>query len=248
MQSSVASGASAQLRHCIFPAGMPSNLMRSLKALLLACTLGSGALHASRSGLNNIPTADTTPAGTYVTQAYTRFGSDIDADFLMGFKTGLDLFGQRFELGFDSRLAPEAGPFLLQAKYGVSLGEGLPSLGLGISTLGLDHSGRERGGEPTSYLVLSQDVSGWFRAHLGYEFQKHDNTVLIGLDKSLKLWERKLVLRSDLIQIRDEDDWMASFGFLYALHENVVLESWMSQPFDDGDPIFTLKLNFVLKF
>ena len=57
-----------------------------------------------------------------------------------------------------------------------------------------------------------------------------------------------LVLRTDLIQIQDESDWMASFGFLYALHEHVVLESWMSQPFGDGDPIFTVKLNFVLKF
>lgn len=41
---------------------------------------------------------------------------------------------------------------------------------------------------------------------------------------------------------------MGSHGFLYAVHENVVLESWASQPFDDGDTIYTVKLNFVFKF
>ena len=60
--------------------------------------------------------------------------------------------------------------------------------------------------------------------------------------------ERDLVLRTDAIQIQDESQWLGSFGFLYAIDKHVVLESWVSQPFDHGDPIFTVKLNFVFVF
>lgn len=223
-------------------------MKRTILSSLVAAAL-CGTLSATPSGLNNIPTADTTPMGVFVLQPFTNFGNDVDADLNLGFKTGLEFYGQKFELGAASHLAPDdSGPFTVHAKYALSFGEGLPTMGLGVANIAFSGSDRDRAGDPFSYVVFTQDFAGLFRAHLGYGFQTDNNSVLIGLDKSFKVLERDLVLRSDLIQIKDESDWLASFGFLYALHENVVLESWMSQPFDDGDPIFTVKLNFVLKF
>lgn len=187
--------------------------------------------------------------GVFVIQAFSSFGNDVDSDFNMGFKTGLDIFGQKFEIGADSHFLPDkGGPVVLQAKYSLPFGEGLPTLGVGIANLALGSDSRDRAGDPFTYVLLTHDFGGLLRAHAGYGFQEDNNSVLIGLDKTFKVADRDLVLRSDLVQIKDESDWLVSFGALYALHENLVLESWMSQPFDDGDPIFTMKLNFVIKF
>lgn len=224
-------------------------MKRHLGLVSLALTAFCGSLSATPSGLNNIPTADVTPMGVGVIQAFSNFGGDIDSDLNLGFKTGLEVFDQEFELGFDSHILPDkGGPVVFQAKYSLPFGEGLPTLGVGVANIALTYDDRDRAGDPFTYVVLSHDFDGMFRAHAGYGFQTDNNSVLLGLDKTFKVLERDLVLRTDLIQIADESDWMASFGFLYALHEHVVLESWMSQPFDDGDPIFTVKLNFVLKF
>lgn len=214
----------------------------------LACAALTSSLSATPSGLNNIPTADTTPMGVFVIQPFTNFGNDIDTDLNLGFKTGLDIYGQKFEFGLASHLLPDkGGPVMLYGKYALPFGEGLPTLGLGVANIGLSNDDRDRGGEPFYYAVLSQDF-GFIRAHAGYGFQEDNNSVLVGIDKTFKVLDRDLVLRSDLIQIRDESDWLASFGALYALHKNLVLEAWVSQPFDDGDPIFTVKLNFVFNF
>ena len=122
------------------------------------------------------------------------------------------------------------------------------NFGIGIANLALDKQDRDRAGDPFSYIVLSQDVNGWFRAHAGYGFQTDNNSVLLGLDKTWKVFDRDFVLRADAIQVQDQGQWEGSLGFLYALHKNLVLESWVSQPFDHGDPIFTVKLNFVVQF
>jgi hypothetical protein len=212
---------------------------------LLLCS----SLLANPSGLNNIPTADVVPARTVVGQAYSNFGNDHDMDFTLGFKAGLDLWGQKFEFGADSHILPgEGGPVVVQVKYQTpQLWQGA-NLGIGIANLAFDKPDRERSDDPFSYMVLSQDVNGWFRAHAGYGFQTDNNSVLLGLDKTWKVFERDFVLRTDAIQIQDQDQWMGSIGFLYALHENLVLESWASQPFSRGDAIFTVKLNFVFIF
>ncbi|HSJ04605.1 MAG: hypothetical protein ACAI34_15270 [Verrucomicrobium sp.] len=223
--------------------------MKSRFLPLVACLAAASPIWATPSGLNNIPTADVTPQGVVVLQSFTNFGNDKDADLTLGFKTGLDLFGQKFEFGADSHIVPDkGGPIVLQAKYSLPFGEGLPTLGLGVANITVTNDDRDRAGDPFSYAVLTHDFNGLFRAHVGYGVQADNNSVLLGVDKTVKLFERDLTLRSDFIQIQDESQWMGSLGFLYALHDNVVLESWASQPFDDGDTIYTVKLNFVFKF
>ncbi len=223
--------------------------MKHLRILALFAFFSASSVFATPSGLNSIPTADTTPQGTVVLQAFTNFGSDNDTDLTLGFKTGLDLWGQKFEIGADSHITPgNGGPVVLQFKYQTpQLWEGA-HLGVGIANLALGNDFRNRAGDPFYYAVLSQDIAGLFRAHAGYGFQAHGNSVLLGLDKTLKVYDRELVLRTDAVQIQDQGQWMGSVGFLYALHKNFVFESWASQPFDHGSAIFTAKLNLVFQF
>ncbi len=163
-------------------------------SLLLAAL--SGPLSATPSGLNNIPTADTTPMGVVVIQAFSNFGNDIDADFNMGFKTGLEFYNQKFEFGADSHILPDkGGPVVLQAKYALPLGEGLPTLGIGVANIALGSDDRDRAGDPFTYVLLTHDFGGLFRAHAGYGFQTDNNSVLLGVDKTFKVLERDLVLR-----------------------------------------------------
>ena len=56
------------------------------------------------------------------------------------------------------------------------------------------------------------------------------------------------MLRSDVIQIQDQQQWMGSTGFIYFVHQNFAVESWVSQPFDHGKSVFTNKLNLIWKF
>jgi hypothetical protein len=217
-----------------------------LTALALAALAGS--LSATPSGLNNIPTADVTPMGVFVLQPFTDFGNGRDADLTLGFKTGLELWGQKFELGAVSPLAPDGGPVGAHFKYQVpELWTG-GHIGLGVANVQFSESNRDRGGDPFSYAVVSQELGAGWRAHAGYGFQTHNNSVLLGVDKTVKLFNRDLVLRSDFIQIDDEDQWKGSFGFLYAIHKNFVLETWASQPLDHGQADFVVKLNFVFAF
>jgi hypothetical protein len=215
---------------------------------LLALILLPGLLHATPSGLNNIPTADTPGQGDAVIQAWTNFGNDRDTDYNMGFKTGFDVFGQKLELGADSRLFPDkGGPVVLQFKFVQSLWES-GKLAVGVANLALGGDNMDRAGDPFTYALLSQNIVGSLRAHAGFGFQTDNNSVLLGLDKTWKVLDRDLQLRTDFIQIQNQDQWMGSVGFLYALHPHVVLEGWASQPLDRGDTIYTAKLNFVIKF
>jgi len=223
--------------------------MHSSIKLTLCSMLLAPAVLATPSGLNNIPTADVAPQGVLVFQMFSSFGNDKYADLWGGFKTGLEVFNQKFEFGADYRAYDgKSGPVVFQGKYSLPLGEGLPALGLGIANGGITSEDRDRAGDPFYYALLTHDFKGLFRAHAGYGFQTDNNSIIFGLDKTFEVAERDLVLRTDLVQIQDEDQLMGSFGFLYALHEYVVLESWVSQPFDEGDPILTAKLNFVIKF
>lgn len=217
------------------------------QTLALYALLTTSAL-ATPSGLNNIPTADTPGQGDVVIQAWTNFGNDRDADCNMGFKTGFDVFGQKLELGADSHLYPDqGGPVVLQFKFVQNLWEG-GKLAVGIANLAIGSENIDRAGDPFSYALISQTIAGTLRAHAGYGFQTDGNSVLLGLDKTWKVLERDLQLRTDFVQIQDEDQWMGSVGFLYVLHTHVVLEGWASQPLDHGDTIFTAKLNFVINF
>ena len=72
--------------------------------------------------------------------------------------------------------------------------------------------------------------------------------MLLGLDRTVDCFGRDLVLRTDLLQIDDQHQWLGSVGFLFHFHEHIALESWVSQPFDDGPTAFTFKLDFIFKF
>ncbi len=206
---------------------------------------------ASPSGLNNIPTADTAPDLTPVIQTYTTFGADRKPDHTAGMKIGFGpwdkaAFNSRFEAGIDGHFAPgSAGPAVFQAKYSVQPWEDGPAMSLGSANLAVTDGDRARGGQPFSYAVLTHDFKH-FRLHGGYGLQYRGNSALLGIDKTFKVFDRDLMLRSDVVQIQDRRQWLASAGFLYAINKWLVWESWASFPTQTGKPMFTLKLNFIL--
>jgi hypothetical protein len=206
---------------------------------------------ADSSGLNNIPTADTTPDRTIVFQLKTVLSDETASEYFAGFKMGLEPFGQRFEWGVDgqagvSSIGEDAGPAVLQFKLAVDLTE-TTAVGLGVANIGVRSRDRDDVGQPFKYAVLSHDF-GPFRAHAGYGLQQDGNTALLGLDTTVELFDRDLMLRTDLIQIDDEDQWLGSLGFIYFINEHFALESWVSQPFESGEPSFTIKLDFAIPF
>ncbi len=202
---------------------------------------------ASSTGLNNIVTADTPSDRTIVFQAFTHLANDRDAEYWAGFKMGLDPFGQKFEWGVDHRFGDDAGRAVLQFKYALPLGEDLPTIATGVTNLGLRSQDRDVVGQPFKFGVLTHDF-GPLRAHVGYGFQPDNDAAFFGFDKTVTLFERDLMLRSDFTQIDDQEQWMGSAGFIYFIDDHLAVESWVSQPFDDGDPRFTLKLNWAFTF
>ena len=224
--------------------------LASLAAALALATAAPLPLAASPTGLNNIPTADTAPVGVGVFQFYSVFGEGTQPGHTGGFKTGLQPAGagHKFEAGFDSHLAPgNSGPVTFQVKYALPLGDKLPALGLGSANLAVTGNDRDRAGQPFTYAVLTHDFTA-FRAHVGYGFQRKGDAAFVGIDKTVKVGGRDLVLRSDLVQIDDRSQWLGSAGFLLVLHKNWVLEAWASQPTERGEARFTLKLNYVMKY
>lgn len=185
-----------------------------------------------------------------VIQAYTTFGADRKPDHTAGMKIGFGpwdkaAYNSRFEAGIDSHYAPDsAGPAVFSVKYAVKPWEEGPDIGLGSANLAVSSGDRTRAGQPFSYAVLSHDFKH-FRLHGGYGVQHRGNSVLLGVDKSFKVFDRDLVLRSDAVQIQDQGQWLASVGFLYAINSWLVWESWASFPTDTGKPTVTLKLNFI---
>ena len=214
---------------------------------LLVLSLAPGPALASSTGLNNIPTADTPPFSTIVLQSWLTLGDDRDAAYVSGFKMALPLFDRPFELGLDKQWGDEDVPAVLQFKYALALGEDLPTLGLGMTNVGFSSGDRDDAGQPFKFGVLTHDF-GSFRAHAGYGFQQGNDAAFFGFDKTIELFERDLMLRTDFTQIDDQEQWMGSAGFIYFIDEHWAFESWVSQPFDDGDPYFTMKVNFAIPF
>lgn len=214
-------------------------------ALLVVGATCSGQLLATPSGLNNIPTADTAGQGEYVFQAFTNFGEQRRADTNLGFKTGLELFGEKFEVGLDGRVTPDkGGPAVAQVKYARGIWAG-GTLGVGIANIAFRSQDRDRAGNPFKYGVVTQKFGDKLRAHAGYGFQTDNDSVLLGADYSVNIGGKDVLLRSDVIEIQDQDQFLGSFGFLVVLNKNLVLETWASQPFEDGRTVGTIKFDFI---
>ncbi len=158
--------------------------------LLLASV---AAAFATPSGLNNIPTADTTPMGTFVLQGFTTLGGNRDADFNLGFKTGIDLKAVKLELGLASHLVPgKGGPVEPHIKLAVPLGEGLPQIAVGAANNSFRDEDRRRAGDTFAYFVVSQDFH-WFRAHAGLAVQDSQPQPFFGFDKTFRLEKKRVV-------------------------------------------------------
>jgi|694.fasta_scaffold138938_3 hypothetical protein len=218
-------------------------------AILLA---GIAAAHATPSGLNNIPTADTAPQGTIVLQAFSSFGGANQFatsgpgkhSFWTGFKTGVDLSPVHLELGLDSPLGTgPSGPLQFQAKAGISPWKnGL--FAIGIAGVALTDTGRS--GDPFTYAVLSHDFRV-ARIHAGYGYQTNGSSFLVGVDRTWKVFDRNLNLNADLVQSRDQRGLITAVGGKYDLSKHIVLETWANFPDRDSVSVIA-KINFVFQF
>ena len=209
---------------------------------------------ATSTGLNNIPTADTPGDRQLVFQSFVNIRDERQDDWFLGFKGGLRPGKLRFEYGADGRIGEgNSQSAVLQFKFAVALSElleseqNLPMVALGVANLALTSNDRDEVGQPAIFPVLTHDF-GWFRGHAGYQFQHDNDTAFFGFDKTIELFDRDLMLRTDFIQIDGRDQWLGSAGFIYFIHEHLALESWASFPFDHGEPTFTLKLNLSFTF
>ena len=212
-----------------------------LTAILILAA--SPALFATPSGLNNIPTADTVPDRTVAVQVFDTFGAG-PHDLWSGFKTGWDFSPLHLEWGLDSHLAPTpAGPLYFQTKIGFSPWED-GKIAVGVANVGLTNT--DRAGDPFTYLALTQDLK-FARLTVGYGLQTHGNTVLLGIDRTWKVYDHNLNLNADLVQTGDGHGWLTAVGFKYDLTDHIVLEGWTNLP-DKGDVSFLAKINFVFTF
>ena len=239
-------------------------------AILLASI---SAAVATPSGLNNIPTADTTPMGTFVLQTFTTLGGNNNADFNLGFKTGIDLKAVKLELGLAAHLVPgKGGPVEPHIKLAVPLGEGLPTIAVGAANNSFDTTDRRRAGDTFAYFVVSQDFH-WFRAHVGIAEQSSQPLPFFGIDKTFRIaksapapdgksvkkkggkqvvkaepeYRDLFTLRADAIQ-QTNHRWLASVGALIPVCKHFVFETWGNFPTDGGQSSATLKANFVFSF
>ena len=198
---------------------------------------------ATSTGLNNIPTADVVPKKVLVFQYFNELGNDNVPDHFAGFKYGLM---DNIEVGLDGRIFPEKAKeenLVAQGKIRFELSDKL-ALGLGITNLG----DRDKAGAEFPFAVLSQDMD-FLRVHFGGTSQDDNEGFFGGIDKTIGFRDRDLMLRSDIIQVNNQKDIITSFGFIYDLGNNFLVESWMSFPSESGkEDVLTIKLNYVIKF
>ncbi len=156
------------------------------------------------------------------------------------------MWRHRFEWGIDSHVAPgDAGPPVLQVKYATQPGPRWPALSVGAANVAA--TDRARTGQPFWYAVFSQDLKR-LRLHAGYGLQRGDNnTAILGIDKTWKLFRRALVVRADAVQTEHRRNWASSAGGLYSICKYFAVESWITQPVHGHPPSFTVKLDFAFE-
>jgi hypothetical protein len=226
--------------------------------------LGNGVLcdssHASPSGLNNIPTTDTAEVHKLVLQGWTGFGREQNPDWWTGFKLGL-VKGLEVGADWDADGHPSRH-VQFQAKYGLDLNEEGTRVAVGVANVSDD---QDRNGEPFPYAVLTQDVKGWFRVHVGYDFQKDNEGAFGGIDRAVGLVGRDVTLCADAIQVNDREDWLLAPGVKFGLGrkaaageslceldnvlQHFVFETWVTfSTKDNAEESYVAKLNLVLDF
>ena len=220
---------------------------------LVALLALAASAFGTPSGLNNIPTADTIGHGTVAIQAFSSFGPGANQfaangpdehSFWMGFKTGLQFDFLNLEWGMDSPLfTHESGPLFFQTKLSFEPWENA-KLAVGIAGIALTDINRT--GDPFTYAMLSHDF-GLGRAHAGYGVQTNSNSLLVGLDKTFKVFDRNFNLNADLVQAAYESFWLPAVGWKYDVSKLIVLEWWTNFP-EQGKSSHIAKVNFVFKF
>lgn len=241
-----------------------------MRSTILTTLILTACAQATPSGLNNIPTADTVPQGTVVLQAFTTVGNDRDADFNLGFKTGIDAGWVSFELGASYHILPDkSGPITPHGKIAIPFGEGLPTFAAGVANLSFRTEDRDRAGDEFFYAVLTHDL-GWFRVHGGCATQDGKALPFFGIDKTFRTTTTKaaqstadgkatagkeveaisrdlFTVRADAIQL-PSNDWLYSAGVLVPVWKHFVFETWGNFPDNGDEPSLTLKANFVFTF
>ncbi len=237
--------------------------MRSIWCLLFVLLLSGQQAWGSPSGLNNIPTTDFVPEGILVFQTWFNFGKDMQTEEFFGFKYGVPGL-EGLEIGIDWKgIGDPHGHAALQAKYTFDLEEDVWKGVVGIANVS---DNRKHNGEVFPYLATSVDLK-MVRLHAGFAPQPHNEAFFAGIDRTLPFLNRNLQLKADVIQINDMDDALFSVGFLYdfapindeptssdwigvleEISRNIVLEAWVSMPSTGAEEVYTLKLNYVIRF
>ncbi len=215
--------------------------------------LGAGSVFATPTGINNIPTADVVPHRTVAVQAFSSFGPGANQfaangpdehAFWLGFKTGWQFSPVNLEWGLDSPVFDgPSGPLFFQTKLNFKPWEN-GAFAIGVAGVALTDT--DRAGDPFTYAMLAHDF-GFIRAHAGYGIQNNGNSVLLGLDRTWKVFERNFNLNVDLVQANDESFWLPAVGFKYDLSKHFVFEWWSNFP-EEGKSSHIAKINFVFTF
>ncbi len=231
-------------------------------AVLALLVGGSAGVFGTPTGLNNIPTADTVPDRTVAWQGFLNLGGPNAVNGVpgygptgrgtlwSGFKTGLRFSGLRLEWGLDTPILPgQAGPLAFQTKLGFNPWEN-GSVVVGVANVALTDT--RRSAEPFTYGVLTQDF-GLLRVHAGYGYQAYgqagigSSSLLAGVDRTFKVWERDLNLNADVIQTERQHAWLPAVGAKYNLSQHIVLEAWGNFP-EHGKASGMAKINYVFTY
>ena len=237
--------------------------MCRLPLVVIFLLLISPPAWGSPSGLNNIPTTDVVPENILVFQTWFNFANDKQPEEFFGFKYGVP-FLEGLEIGVDWKgIGEPHGHAAFQAKYAFDIQEDVWKGVVGIANVS---DNRKHNGAVFPYVATSVDLE-LVRLHAGFAAQPHNEAFFAGIDRTFPFLNRNLQLKGDIIQIHDMDDVLFSVGFLYDLAplsdapthsglmgvledigRNIVLEGWVSLPSTGDEKVYTLKLNYVIKF
>ncbi len=244
---------------------MKRTLQGSWLLIGMICLLVTGpSAWASSSGLNNIPTTDVVPPKTVVLQTWLNMVNGGQTQQFVGFKAG---GFKGLEFGVDWKAIDEThGHAALQVKYAFNIvGDQWQGV-LGVANL---TDNRQHDGYFFPYAATSLDLE-LVRLHFGYAPQPHNEAFFAGIDRIIPLFDRNLQLKADAIHFNDKEDILFSVGFLYEFGrlensdeetttsgilklldqfaKNLILEAWVSMPTTSAEEVYTVKLNYVIKF